>query len=211
MDRVVKLKTKANISPCAQYLHTVFFLIHVHTGPMIIRSLIYTGQGSFYTTITLEPLGNIAVLRPRIDKKGTCKLINHTYVHITKRNASSWSKEMSTNLWAACLRLVLVFKGIEIFQASSCIIRNRSHWWILKIQYILNYYLLPGIEPPRRQQTVRSQAQMKQFTLQILTANGFSESPANGLSSKFAMFKLPFYQGSKTGFYPRRSMQSSDG
>lgn len=74
--------------------------------------------------------------------------------------------------------------------------------------------LLPAsrkFEPPRRQQTVRSQAQMKQFTLQILTANGFSESPANGLSSKFAMFKLPFYQGSKTGFYPRRSMQSSDG
>lgn len=89
MDRVVKLKTKANISRCAQYLHTVFFLIHVHTGPMIIRSLIYTGQGLCYTTISLEPLGNIAVLRPRIDKKGTCKLINHTYVHITKRNASS--------------------------------------------------------------------------------------------------------------------------
>lgn len=84
MDRVVKLKTKANISPCAQYLHTVFFLIHVHTGPMIIRSLIYTGQGLFYTTISLEPLGNIAVLRPTIDKKGTCKLINHTY-NKTKR------------------------------------------------------------------------------------------------------------------------------
>lgn len=43
-----------------------------------------------------------------------------------------------TNLWAASLRFVLVLKRIEIFKSSSCIIRDRSHWGILKIQDIPN-------------------------------------------------------------------------
>lgn len=119
------------------------------------------------------------------------------------------------NLRAACLRRVLVLKRIEIFQSSSCIIRNWSHWGILKIQDIPNIIKMacfPELKRPRSQQTVSSQAPRGSFTLKILTANGFSESPANGLSSKFAMVKLPFYQGSKTGFSasnPRRSMKSS--